>query len=476
MLSAHRVEQIRTAEAVLLDELDDGALMARAATGLAHCIADFLRARHGRTYGTRVLLLVGSGNNGGDALFAGAWLAGRGVAVRMLPLGDSPHPAGLVAARAAGARLIDLDEARRFDPQVVVDGIVGIGGHPGLRPDAEAALAALAGAPVIAVDLPSGVDTESGETPATHVTAELTITFGTHKVATLVDPAASACGDVVLLDIGLALPEPVIEVLEARDVAALLPLPQRRDHKYTRGVVGVRAGSPTYPGAASLCVAGAATGLVGMVRYVGQVDVERDVRRRFPEVVGAGQVQAWAVGSGGAEGAGDALAAALADGVPVVVDADALAHASGHLVPGHDHRVVLTPHAGELAAMLDVGRDEVEAAPLRHAAHAAERFGACVLLKGSRTVVVSPTGRVRVNPTGTPWLATAGAGDVLTGLIGALLAAGLDLLDAASVGAWLHGAAAERAAGGGPLVASDVARLLPGSVRDLAVGMRESPA
>lgn len=476
MLSAHPVAQVRAAEALLLDALDDGVLMARAATGLAHGIAGFLHARHSRTYGTRVLLLVGSGNNGGDALFAGAWLARRGVAVRMLALGSSLHQQGLVAARAAGVRLVDLDEAERFAPQVVVDAIVGIGGHPGLRPEAEAALAALAGVPVIAVDLPSGVDTETGETPASHVTAELTVTFGTHKIATLVDPAASACGEVVLVDIGLELPEPAVEVLGARDVAALLPLPQRRDHKYTRGVVGVRAGSPTYPGAAMLCVAGAASGLVGMVRYVGDGDVDRDVRRRFPEVVGAGRVQAWAVGSGGADSAGEALEAAIADSVPVVVDADALAHVAGHLVPGHGHRVVLTPHAGELATLLEVDRDEVEVAPLRHARLAAERFGACVLLKGARTVIVSPTGRVRVNATGTPWLATAGAGDVLTGLVGALLAAGLDLLDAASVGAWLHGAAAERAAASGPLVASDVARHLPGSVHELAVGMRELPA
>src|SRR5690606_37828315 len=157
-----RVAQIRTAEAVLLDELHDGALMARAATGLAHGILDFLDARHGRTYGSRVLLLVGSGNNGGDALFAGAALARRGVAVRILSLGSPLHGPGLAAAQAACARLVDLDEAQQFAPQVVVDGIVGIGGHPGLRPDAEATFAALDHVPVIAVDLPSGVDTETG--------------------------------------------------------------------------------------------------------------------------------------------------------------------------------------------------------------------------------------------------------------------------------------------------------------------------
>ena len=149
-----------------------------------------------------------------------------------------------------------------------------------------------------------------------------------------------------------------------------------------------------------------------------------------PEVVGAGRVQAWAVGSGGGAGAGDALAAALADGVPLVVDADALAHVTGPLgVPA-----VLTPHAGELAAMTGADRADIEARGLSHARAAAERYDAVVLLKGRHTLVAAPGGAVRVTTTGVPWLATAGAGDVLTGLVGALLAAGLTPYDAASVG------------------------------------------
>jgi len=331
----------------------------------------------------------------------------------------------------------------------------------------------------VAVDTPSGVGVDTGETPEEHVRADVTVTFGTHKAAHLLDPAAQAAGTVHLVDIGLDddLPDAGIEALTAPDVAALLPRPTPDAHKYTRGVVGVRAGSSTYPGAGLLCVAGAATGLVGMVRYVGDETVADRVREQHPEVVGDGRVQAWAVGSGGGDRAGEHLGAALADEVPVVIDADALQHVREHAGHAGDHlgsARVLTPHAGEMAALLGTDRAEVEARPLHHARSAARDLDATVLLKGRRTVVASPDGRVRVTTSGTPWLATAGAGDVLTGLLGALLAAGLEPLDAASVASWLHGTAASYA--GAPLVAGDVARAVPRVVRDLLAtgGMGES--
>jgi len=453
---AHTVWQVRAAEAVLLDRLPEGALMQRAAYGLAHAVLDLL----GSAYGRRVLLLVGSGDNGGDALYAGAVLARRGVAVDAWLLSDRVHDGGLAALRAAGGRVVTEARAR---PDVVVDGIVGIGGRPGLRPDAEAALEQVRGVPLVAVDVPSGVDVDTGETPASHVVADVTVTFGTHKVAHLVDPAAYACGSVHLVDLGLDLPAADVEALQPVDVARLLPRPPADAQKYVRGVVGVRAGSAQYPGAALLSVAGASSGLCGMVRYVGEPAVADRVRSAHPEVVGEGRVQAWVVGSGGGSSAGAELAAALADGVPTVVDADALAHVTGPL----PETTVLTPHAGELARMLGVERPEVEATPLAHARRAAATYRCVVLLKGRHTLVATPDGRVRVTETGTPWLATAGAGDVLGGLIGALLAAGLSSYDAASVGSWLHGAAAALAAGGGPLVAGDVAHTIPEAVRGL---------
>ncbi|HXH76959.1 NAD(P)H-hydrate dehydratase [Nocardioides sp.] len=437
--------------------LPDGALMDRAATGLAHAVLDFL----GGGYGRRVLLLVGAGDNGGDALYAGVLLRRRGVVVDVLLLGSRHHEAGLEALLVAGGSVLESLEGP--PPDVAVDGIVGIGGRPGLTPGAAAALASLDGIPVVSVDVPSGVGVDTGEVDGPHVVADVTITFGTHKVAHLVDPAAAACGAVHLVDIGLTLPEASVESLQPADVTRLLPRPGGEAHKYTRGVVGIRAGSPTYPGAALLCVAGASCGLVGMVRYAGPDAVADQVRLIHPEVVGPGRVQAWVVGPGGGEHAGAELASALTDEVPVVIDADALAHVVGPVgIP-----CVLTPHAGELAAMLGCAREEIEARPLEHARAAAVRFEAVVLLKGRRTLIARPDGLVRVTTTGVPWLATAGAGDVLAGLIGALLAAGLSPWDAASAGSWVHGAAATEASAGGPLVAGDVAHAVGGVLRSL---------
>lgn len=457
MIRAHTVDQVRAAEAALLAELPEGALMQRAAHGLAYAVLDFL----GTAYGRRVVLLVGSGDNGGDALYAGAVLARRGVQVEAWLLSDQAHAGGVAALRTAGGRVERHPTTLR--PDVVVDGIVGIGGRPGLRPNAVAALAALEGIPVVAVDVPSGVDVDTGAIDGPHVTAALTVTFGTHKACHLLDPAALTCGAIELVDIGLLVPEAPIEALQPADVARLLPRPGPASHKYTRGVVGVRAGSATYPGAGLLSVDGAACGLAGMVRYDGDPALNDRIRDRHPEVVGAGRVQAWVVGSGSDTAAKQALRDALADDVPLVVDADALAFAD--LARGRS--AVLTPHAGELARMLDVERAAVEAASLSFARRAAVEYDAVVLLKGRHTVIAEPAGRVRVTTSGTPWLATAGAGDVLGGLIGALLAGGLDPFDAASVGSWLHGAAAALAARGGPIVATDVALALPALIASL---------
>ena len=453
MRSAHTVEQVRAAEGELMSRLPEGALMQRAATGLALAVLDLL----GSAYARRVLLLVGPGDNGGDALYAGAILARRGVRVEAVLLSPKVRTDALEAFRATGGSAVPVTDAQA--PDVLVDGIVGIGGRPGLRSEARAALDRFPGVPVVAVDVPSGVDVDTGRLDGDHVTADLTVTFGTHKIAHLVDPAAQACGVVHLVDLGLGLPEAPVEALQPADVARMLPVPGPFEHKYTRGVVGVRAGSETYPGAAVLCTSAAVSGLAGMVRYQGSA--ADAVRARHPEVVvSEGRVQAWVVGSGGDADAEQALTDALADGVPVVVDADALVHVRPG-TPG----VVLTPHAGELARMLGVGREEVEADQLGFARRAAATYDGVVLLKGRHTVVARPDGRVRVTTSGVPWLAVAGAGDVLAGLIGALLAAGLDPWDAAAAGSWLHGAAASLASGGGPVTAADVADAVPQVVR-----------
>lgn len=438
--------------------------MQRAAAGVAYAVLDFL----GSAYGRRALLLIGSGDNGGDALYAGATLARRGVAVEALLLNPGEaHAAGLRAFKLAGGRVIQaVGDAHK--PDVVVDGIVGIGGRGGLRPDAATVVARLKGIPFIAVDVPSGVNVDTGQVDGPHVQAAVTVTFGTHKVAHLVDPGARASGAVHLVDLGLDLPDAAVNALQADDVTALLPVPTPTDHKYTRGVVGVRAGSKEYPGAGVLCVAGANSGLAGMVRYDGAAaDLVRD---KHPEVVvNDRRVQAWVVGSGGGADAEWALRSSLEDGVPVVVDADALTHVRGQLGTA----ALLTPHAGELARMLGVEREDVEAEQLRFAREAAGRFEAVVLLKGRHTLVASPDGAVRVTTVGPSWLATAGSGDVLAGLCGALLASGLSAYDAGSVGSWIHGAAGAHASRGGPITASDVAASIPHICRFLLAPSRD---
>ncbi|MET7583816.1 NAD(P)H-hydrate dehydratase [Streptomyces microflavus] len=484
MRRAYSVETVRAAEAALMKRVPEGALMQRAAVGLAAACGDLLR-RTGRVYGSRVLLLVGSGDNGGDALYAGARLARRGAAVRALLLSpDRAHAGGLAAFLAAGGQVAEgADGLGPLD--LVVDGITGIGGRGGLREEAVALLRAVTRdrdrTPVIAVDLPSGVEADSGEVHGEAVRADATVTFGTYKPGHLIDPAAEHAGALRLVDIGLGpeLPEPPdLEALQYADVAALLPVPGGESDKYSRGVVGVVAGSERYPGAAVLAVAGALRGGAGAVRYVGPgADA---VIARFPEALvhagppsRAGRVQAWVVGPGLGDGrwAEEAVADVLGADVPVLVDADGLRLLDAETVRTRTAATVLTPHAGEAAALLGVAREEVEAGRLAAVRELAARYRATVLLKGSTTLVAEARDTpVRVNPTGTAWLATAGSGDVLSGLTGSLLAAGLAPRDAASVGAYLHGLAARHGSGGAPVSAQDVADSIPAAWRDVRAG------
>ncbi|NUW01363.1 NAD(P)H-hydrate dehydratase [Streptomyces sp. CAI 127] len=482
MRRAYSVETVRAAEAALMQRLPEGALMQRAAAGLAAACGDLLR-RNGRVYGSRVLLLVGSGDNGGDALYAGARLARRGAGVRALLLApDRAHSDGLAAFRAAGGQVVDGPDGLGV-LDLVVDGITGIGGRGGLREDATELVHTVTRdrTPVISVDLPSGVEADTGEVHGEAVRADATVTFGTYKPGLLIDPAAEHAGALRLVDIGLGpeLPEPPdLEALQYADVAALLPVPGAESDKYRRGVVGVVAGSERYPGAAVLAVAGALRGGAGAVRYVGPgADA---VIARFPEALvhagppsKAGRVQAWVVGPGLGDGRGAeaAVADVLAADVPVLVDADGLRLLDAETVRTRTAPTVLTPHAGEAAALLGTAREEVESGRLTAVRELAARYRATVLLKGSTTLIAEARDTpVRVNPTGTAYLATAGSGDVLSGLTGSLLAAGLAPRDAASVGAYLHGLAARHGSDGAPVSAQDVADGIPAAWRDVRAG------
>ena len=471
MRGAYPVEVVRAAERAAMQAVPEGALMQRAAAGLAAECARFLRDG---VYGTPVAILAGAGDNGGDALYAGARLAGRGAAVTAVLLSpDRAHRGGLAALRAAGGRALPADSRDAADvlagARLVLDGIVGIGGSGGLRPAAAGLVRAVTG-PVVAVDLPSGVDADTGAVEGDAVRADVTVTFGALKPGLLVGAGAEHAGEVRLVGIGLDLPVPELRVLEPGDVVRLLPRPGPRDDKYTRGVVGVAAGSSTYPGAGVLSTGSAVHGGAGMVRYAG--GAAEHVRSRWPEAIvtegkpsEAGRVQAWVVGPG--IGTDDAAAGLLRDvlgqDVPVLVDADGLTLLAREpeLVRSRTAPTVLTPHDREFERVAGpVGTDRVGAAR-----RAAAELGVTMLLKGNATVVASPDGVAYVNPTGTPWLATAGSGDVLSGLGGALLAGGVEPALAAALAAYLHGLAGSIAAGGATTSATGVLDALPDALR-----------
>jgi ADP-dependent NAD(P)H-hydrate dehydratase / NAD(P)H-hydrate epimerase len=598
MRQAHEVAKVRAAEHALMATVVDGALMRRAAFGLASVCARLL----GQPYGARVVVLAGSGDNGGDALYAAALLARRGARVHAVTAGSRTHEGGALALREAGGRLLgpgdDAVPALLGQADLILDGMLGIGGQGGLR-EPYATLATLtaqaravrtrgagtrgagtrgagtlgagtagaqgtgtravgagaagaqgagtagaqgiaagagsagareagAGAVVVAVDLPSGIEADTGEVHGAAVRADVTVTFGTWKPGLLVDPGAGLAGLTELVDIGLApyLDEPDLLAFQSADVAALLPVPSAESDKYRRGVLGVVAGSDRFTGAAWLAVGAAIHGGAGMVRLVSAGRPAAIVRQSWPEAVitvieeagpapaqvlaTAGRVQAWTAGPGmGTDGdAAALLKEVLASDVPVLVDADGLTLlAADHGLLPRKAPTLLTPHAGELARLLGADRDDVEARRLEYVRRAAAELHATVLLKGSTTVIAQPgpaqpgpaqpgasqpgpaqpgpgqpgpgqpgAGRaVHVNPTGTPWLATAGSGDVLSGLAGALLAQGLAPADAAAAAAYLHGIAARLAATGqpeqqtesqaAPIGASDVLRALPAAIR-----------
>ncbi len=439
----YTADQIREAEAPLLARLADGVLMRRAAHGLATAIARYLGGVAGRT----VCAVVGSGDNGGDALWAATFLRRRGASASAILLKpEHTHVKALAAFTASGGRVV---ESIPPATDLVIDGVVGISGTGPLRPNAAEVFADVdaAGIPVVAVDIPSGIDVHTGASDGPHVRAALTVTFGGLKPA----HALGDCGRVELIDIGLDLPTSEVFEYEAADVAAMWPVPGAKDDKYTQGVTGVLAGSATYPGAAVLCTGAAVAATSGMVRYAGSA--AQQVISAWPEVIAtpsvaaAGRVQAWAVGPGlGTDETGAAaLWFALDTELPVIVDADGLTILAAHpdLVADRAAPTVLTPHAGEFERLVGSppGDDRVGATR-----RLAERLGVTVLLKGNVTVIAEPGGPVYLNPAGQSWAATAGSGDVLSGIIGALLASGLPPARAAAAGAYVHAHAANLSA------------------------------
>lgn len=485
MIELRSAADVRTAEEAV--GTADGRLMQRASTALAVACAAMLRGSRGGATGSRVAVLVGPGNNGGDALHAGALLAARGARVDAITVADHWHDGGGRALRQAGGRWHTWPgaDAVLADADLVLDGVIGIGGSGGLRAPGLAQAVAASGAVVVAVDVPSGVDPDTGQTSGEVIAADVTVTFGAVKPGLVIAPGALAAGVVRLADIGLSFAEsPAAGMLESVDVARWLPEAQPGDHKYRRPVVGIAAGSRAYPGAAHLAVAAARHADTSMVHVLDRGDgVARGVVAQFPDVIADGsppaeqaRASAWGCGPGfvGDDDDRPAVAAVLATGVPVVLDAGALGVlGSNPDLHGRAAPTVVTPHEGEFERMfpglLADGR-------LAAARDAAASSGAVVVLKGPGTVVAGPTGLVRVDGAGTAALATAGSGDVLTGTIAGLLAgawlrgqrSASDVVDAVAAAVWLHGTAGRLAEQ--PATAVDIADHIAEAVRQARFG------
>jgi hydroxyethylthiazole kinase-like uncharacterized protein yjeF len=431
-------DAVRAAEAEFPELLADGTLMQRAAYAVAaECLTVF--RSHGAIVGRRVLLLVGSGDNGGDALFAGAVMAARGVAVFALPMSVRMHDDGLSALLRSGGHVIAqvdaLAQLTRFD--MVLDGIVGLGSTRPLEGASATMAEAVAEAAIftVAVDVPSGVHADTGAVNGISIEADLTITFGALRRAHVIVPAALRCGEIVVANIGVPMASADLEVT---DEGGWFAPPAVNADKYARGVVGLVTGSSNYPGAALLSIGAALQSGCGMVRYFGTA--RASVLIPYPEVVVRDEVeiaqahcQAWIVGCGG--GTDDAAAAlletVLAQDVPVLVDADGITLLSSNsglqaLVIARAARgllTVLTPHAGELKRLAyGLGLTiNVEGDRLNAAMTVANALSLVVLLKGPATIVTNGVNFV-TTPILDSQLATAGSGDVLAGLLGGAIA------------------------------------------------------
>lgn len=486
-LNTYTAQQIRKTEK---PHLEAGVpLMERASHGLGETSLRLLGERTGTAFGRRALLLVGPGNNGGDTLFAGAFLRSEGMRVTALLTSSRCHEEARAAFEEAGGKVISLaDEdgteplttaAREFDrADLVIDGILGTGGNGGLRGRAGTIVGHLVerrhtedsrgiegkNPLTIACDTPSGLDATTGEVCGPVLPADVTVTFVGAKTGLVATPSRSLVGKIVVLDLGIGedLPKSTVRVLQNSDFRKAWPLPREGDQKYSRGVLGTVVGSDQYPGAGLMCLRAAINAGAGMVRYTGGDVLAGMAALSCPEAVrteavGADRVQAWAVGSGATGGEREQdIRDAIDSGLPLVADAAAIDVLARDAADGSRARphVVMTPHAGELAQALewfsrlsprgasmlqeaaeDFGlrhgefpdegfpsRTQIERTPIVWARAAHQVLGATILLKGATTVVAGE-GATWVHSGNSNWLATAGSGDTLTGILGAGIAA-----------------------------------------------------
>jgi hydroxyethylthiazole kinase-like uncharacterized protein yjeF len=448
--------------------------------------------------GRRVVVVAGPGNNGGDGFVAARYLAERGCAVQVSFVGDPKRLKGdaALAAEHWSGPTNPATPAALADCDLVIDALFGAGLDRAVEGLPRAMIAAMnaSAVPIIAVDLPSGVNGTTGAVMGAAVNATQTVTFFCRKTGHLLLPGRLHCGAVLVADIGI--PASVLETIKPRTFAndpelwgAAFPQPRAGGHKYSRGHAVIVSGGVSTTGAARLAARGALRAGAGIVTIASPpdalgVNAAASLAVMVRQVDGAAGLAAFLadkrrnavlLGPGGGVGPAmrEQVAAALASAAAVVLDADALTSAADDLAgliaiiaKRTEHDTVLTPHEGEFARLFKViHEDHNLPGKLEKARLAARSSAATLLFKGADTVVAAPDGRASIADNAPPTLATAGSGDVLAGMIDGLLAQGLPAFEAASAAAWLHGEAAN--AFGPGLIAEDLPEALPAVYRRL---------
>ncbi len=445
-----------------------------------------------------ILVVAGPGNNGGDGFVAAAELAARGREVSVILLCERDILQGDAALAARGWKypVLPFNPQAIGRPALIIDALFGAGLDRAVKGEPLEMIEAINanGAPVLAVDLPSGINGTTGAVMGAAVRATETVTFFRRKPAHLLLPGRIHCGRVRVADIGID--AGVLAEIQPRtfeNIPSLwrqsFPVPRIDGHKYDRGHAVVVSGGLAATGAARLSARGSLRAGAGLVTLASPRDALAanasalsavmvraiDTVVEFAEMLGDKRFNTCVIGPGAGVGGRtrDFVLTAMSGKRGVVLDADALtsfADAPDRLFEAikesHDPQVVLTPHEGEFPRLFsDISNKHPLRSKLGRVRAAAERSGAVVLLKGPDTVVASPEGRATIAANAPPWLATAGAGDVLSGMISGLLAQGVPAFEAASIGVWMHGEAAREAGPG--LIAEDLPEVLPAVTRHL---------
>ena len=445
-----------------------------------------------------ILVIAGRGNNGGDGFIAAAELAARGRDVSVILLCDRTTLKGDAALASAEWKgpVLPCDPAAIGRPNLIIDAVFGAGLNRPVKGDPFAMIEAMnaSGVPILSVDLPSGINGDTGEVMGIAVHASATVTFFRRKPGHLLLPGRVHCGEVEVADIGIE--SDVLDEIAPKTFenvpelwADWFPSPQIDGHKYARGHAVIASGDVISTGAARLAARAALRAGAGLVTVASPRDAlainaaaltavmvrETDTPHQFAELLSDKRLNACVIGPGAgvSERTRGLVRAALSARRSLVLDADALTSFADDpeelfdAIKKQDNpQVVLTPHTGEFRRLFkDLAVIRPDHSKLEQARIAAKASGAVVLLKGADTVIATPDGRAAITANAPPWLATAGSGDVLAGIIGGMLAQGAPAFEAACIGAWMHGEAGQEFGPG--LIAEDLPDALPAVFRNL---------